>query len=160
MERIIYSPRNLNFCIWPGIENHTSSIPWWKISKGCGYETQDVIKIDIIDMQLQCKVNEIVILSFLFLVILSFLSYSKNSRKTWRIEADTLVEITVKMCANCKLLKTEKKQPNLVPKAFLCLTELICSAGIFPTLFLLTQKKKTLKIRLANINWFLPLASL
>ena len=44
MERIIYSPRNLNFCIWPGIENHTSNIPWWKISKGGGYETQDAIK--------------------------------------------------------------------------------------------------------------------
>ena len=65
MERIIYSPRNLNFCILPGTENHTSNITWWKMSKGCGYKNQDVIKINIIDMQLQCKVNEVVILSFL-----------------------------------------------------------------------------------------------
>ena len=65
MERIIYSPRNLNFCILPGTENHTSNITWWKMSKGCGYKNQDLIKINIIDMQLQCKVNEVVILSFL-----------------------------------------------------------------------------------------------
>ena len=33
--------------------------------KGRGYKTKDVMKIDIIDIQLRCKPNQIVILSFL-----------------------------------------------------------------------------------------------
>ena len=35
------------------------------MSKGRGYKTQDVIKIGIFDMHLRCKLNKIVILSFL-----------------------------------------------------------------------------------------------
>ena len=35
------------------------------MSKGQDNKTQDVIKTNIIDMQLRCRLNEIVVLSFL-----------------------------------------------------------------------------------------------
>ena len=167
MERIISSLRNLNFCIWPKIENHTSNSNWWKMRKGRGYKTKDVMKIDIIDIQLRCKPNQIVILSFLscqnacLYFVLELFKKFKKMLKYWRwyvgrnYEKSALKLQTFKDAQNWA-----KKWPNLFPKAFLCLTGLIYSAKTFLPLLLLTQKKKALKVRLADIKWFPPLVSL
>ena len=85
MERIIYSPTNLNFYIWPEIENHTSKNLSWKISKGQDHKTQDVIKANITDMQLRGRLNEIVVLSFLsnFCPYFVLLKHLKKPLKDW-----------------------------------------------------------------------------